>query len=177
MALIDKAQAAFGKMTGDTTQLNAVEIVTLQQAYHALHLGLIKNEFYLQQAQNPQLKQCLQSIKDDFLMEWMEKPEDILDKAGVPYMKLHSKSRIENLPSASTVFKDEEIMLETVLTFQTTIMGLEAGAMGAVRGDVRDYFLSARKDAEGVWRKIGAAAMNIIPAAMPPRMSGVTGSS
>lgn len=173
MALIDKAQGALGKMTGETTSLNAAEITSLQQCIHAMHLGLIKNEFYLEQCQNDDLRKALQSIKDDFLMEWLEEPETFLDKAGVPYMKLHAMDRAENLASVSQVFKDEEIMLDTVLSFQATIMGLEAGALAAVRGDVRDFFINAKEDAMKCWRQIGMAAVKLIPTALPPRMSGV----
>jgi len=173
MALIDKAQAAWERITTDQTQLNAAEIVTLQQAVNALELGLVKTEFYIQQATNNDVKEVLTDLRDDFLVGHIQKATQILDKAGIPYMTLNARTRIESMTQAPTVFTNEEVLLDTVFCIQATLTGLQAGAVAAVRGDVRDFFITARDDCFKVWRNIGMTAVKVMPDVIPPRMSGV----
>lgn len=175
MAIIDKVQGTIEKLTGDDTRMNAAEIVTVQQAYNALQLGYVKIEWYLAHAQNPEVKAVLTELRDDFVKPYVEKPRRMLEKSGIPFLNLNHEARIQNISKAQGTFflRDEEILLDTVLAMQATITGLQAGALTAVRGDVRDYFLHARDAAMDQWRKVGMAAYKVIPAAIPPTMSGV----
>ncbi|MEA3199799.1 MAG: hypothetical protein QOE90_1227 [Thermoplasmata archaeon] len=176
MTMIDKVQGTIEKLTGDDTRLNSAEITTIQQAYNALQLGLVKTALYQGQAQNADVKACLGELRDDFLVPHLDKPRRILEKSGIPFLDLHATDRVQNLPKATggVLLRDEEIMLDTVLALQATITGLQAGAIAAVRGDVRDYFLNARDAATDQWRKVGLVAYRLMPQAIPPTMSGVS---
>lgn len=177
MAIIDKVQGTIEKLTGDDTRMNAAEIVTIQQAYNALQLGYVKIEWYLTQAQSPEVKTMLTELRDDFVKPYLEKPRRMLERSGIPYANFNVEGRLQQVATMkgqSPVFNDQEIVLDTVLAFQTTIMGMQAGALTAVRGDVRDYFLHARDAAMDQWRKIGMVAYTVIPNAIPPTLSGVS---
>jgi hypothetical protein len=174
MTLIDKVQGAFEKLTGDDTRLNTAEITTIQQAYNAMQLGLVKTEFYITQAQNPDVKNALTELRDEFLVPNLEKPRRVLDKTGIPYFNMGATDRVGALnKNAGRIFRDEEILLDTVLAMQATITGLQAGALSAVRGDVRDWFLNARDAAMDQWKKVGMVAYRNFPQMIPPTMSGV----
>lgn len=186
MAIIDKVQGTFEKLMGDDTRMNAAEITTIQQAYNALQLGYVKTELYLANVQSPEVKRALEEVRDDFLKPQLEKPRRILEKSGIPYLNLNVDDRVNvfrNVGTSKTnttpttaglVLRDEEILLDTVLSLQATITGLQAGAISAVRGDVRDYFLNARDAAMDQWRKLGMVAYRVMPQAIPPTMSGVS---
>lgn len=183
MAIIDKVQGTIEKLTGDDTRMNAAEVTTIQQAYNALQLGYIKTEVYLANVQNPDVKRVLEDVRDEFVKPQMEKPRRILEKAGIPFLNLNVEERVavfRNKGAAGggnpnvVVLRDEEVLLDTVLSLQATITGLQAGALVAVRGDVRDYFLNARDAAMDQWRKVGMAAYKVMPQAIPPTMSGVS---
>ena len=182
MAIIDKVQGTIEKLTGDDTRMNAAEITTIQQAYNALQLGYIKTEFYLANVQNPDVKRALEEVRDDFIKPQLEKPRRILEKAGIPFLNLNVEDRVAVFRNVGTnvnkgttvpVLRDEEVLLDTVLALQATITGLQAGALAAVRGDLRDYFLNARDTAMDQWRKVGMVAYKVMPQAIPPTMSGV----
>src|SRR5438874_5659837 len=177
MAIIDKIQGTFEKLTNDDTRLNSAEITTIQQAYNALQLGYLKIELYLQHVQNPEVKEALRELRDEFVKPNLEKPRRILEKSGIPFLNMNVEGRIGNAnPQRGTVptgaftlvLRDEEALLDTVYSLQTTITSLQAGALVAVRGDVRDYFLNARDAAMDQWRKVGAAVYEIMPQAIPP---------
>lgn len=191
MAIIDKVQGTIEKLTGDDTRMNAAEITTVQQAYNALQLGYIKTEFYLATVQNPEVKKVLQEIRDEFVKPQMEKPRRMLEKAGIPFLNLNVEDRINVFRNVGTnktgttgnagsvgatglFLRDEEVLLDTVLSMQATIAGFQAGALAAVRGDVRDYFLNARDAAMDQWRKVGMVTYRLMPQAIPPTMSGVS---
>lgn len=174
MGMIDKIQAGVEKLSTDQTRLNAAEITTLQQGLNAMQVGLVKTGFYIQQAKNPDVRKMLEALRDDFLEPHMERPMRILEKAGIPYMNMNAKDRVAHMPqNAEQVYRDEEIMMDTVLAMQATVTGMQSGALTAVRGDVRDFFLEARDAAMDQWRKIGMVAMKNMPQMMPPTMSGV----
>ena len=174
MTIIDKVQGTIEKLTGDDTRLNSAEITTIQQSYNAMQLGLVKIAFYLTQVQSEDVRHVLTELRDDFLVPHMEKPRRILEKAGIPFLNMNAQERVSAIPkTVPRVLRDEEIMLDTVLAMQATIVGLQAGALAAVRGDVRDYFLNARDAANDQWKKIGVASYRIMPQAIPPTMSGV----
>lgn len=174
MTLVDKIQGTIEKLTGDDTRLNAAEITTIQQAYNALQLGLVKIEFYLTQTQTPEVRNALTELRDEFVKPNLEKPRRIMEKVGIPFLNLNVQERVNTMnKTVPKVFRDEEILLDTVLAMQTTIMGMQAGALSAVRGDVRDYFLNARDASMDQWKKIGVAAYRVMPQAIPPTMSGV----
>lgn len=174
MTLVDKVQGAFEKLTGDDTRLNTAEITTIQQAYNALQLGLVKTEFYIEQAQNPEVKNALKELRDEFIKPNLDKPRRIVEKTTIPYFNLNATERVNALPrNVTRVFREEEILLDTVLSLQATITGLQAGALSAVRGDVRDWFLNARDAAMDQWKKIGMVAYKTYPQMIPPTMSGV----
>jgi hypothetical protein len=189
MAIIDKVQGTIEKLTGDDTRMNAAEITTIQQAYNAMQLGYIKTEFYLTQVQNPDVKRALEEVRDEFVKPNLEKPRRMLEKSGIPFLNLNVEDRVNvfrnvgggktgnvgtgSVGTTGLVLRDEEIILDSVLAMQATIAGLQAGALAAVRGDVRDYFLNARDAAMDQWRKLGMVAYRVIPQAIPPTMSGV----
>ena len=182
MAIIDKVQGTIEKLTGDDTRMNAAEITTIQQAYNALQLGYIKTELYLANVQNPEVKRALEEVRDEFIKPQLEKPRRLLEKSGIPFLNLNVEDRVAvfrnkgtgNVNTSGVVLRDEEVLLDTVLALQATITGLQAGALAAVRGDVRDYFLNARDAAMDQWRKVGMAAYKVMPQAIPPTMSGVS---
>ncbi|GEM_PF-7088159 len=174
MTMIDKVQGTIEKLAGDDTRLNSAEITTLQQAYNAMQLGLVKTALYAAQAQSEDVRRVLDDLRDDFLLPNLEKPRRILEKAGIPFLDLRAQDRIANVPKTTAVLlRDEDIVLDTVLSLQATITGLQAGAIAAVRGDVRDYFLNARDAANDQWRKVGLMAYRVVPQILPPTMSGV----
>lgn len=174
MTIVDKIQGAVEKLTSDDTRLNTAEITSLQQAYYNLQLGLVKCEFYLTQAQSPEVKECLKELRDEFVKPNLDKPRRILEKTQVPFWNMNATERAASVPQGvARVFRDEEIMLDTVYSMQAVITGLQAGALIAIRGDVRDYFLNARDAAFDQWRKVGMATYRIVPQALPPTMSGV----
>ncbi|HEX2021557.1 MAG TPA: DUF3231 family protein [Candidatus Thermoplasmatota archaeon] len=175
MAIVDKIQGTIEKLTNDDTRLNSAEITTIQQTYNALQLGLLKTHFYIDNVQSGEVKEVLVELRDEFIKPNLEKPRRILDKAGIPYLDLHVQERVNNAPGrVGSFLRDEEVLLDTVLSLQATITGLQAGALAAVRGDVRDYFLNARDAAVDQWRRVGFLAYKIMPQAIPPTMSGVT---
>jgi hypothetical protein len=175
MGVIDKIQAGVEKLTTDETRLNAGEITAIQQTLNAMQLGYVKNAFYLTQAQSTDVRTALEGLRDEFLEPNLERPVRIMEKAGIPYLNLNVKERVPNITTASgSVLRDEEVLLDTVLAMQATINGLQAGALIAVRGDVRDYFLNARDAAFDQWRKLGMITMRTMPAVIPPTMTGVT---
>jgi hypothetical protein len=175
MTLVDKIQGTFEKLTGDDTRLNTAEITTIQQAYNALQLGLVKTEFYITQAQNPDVKNALVELRDEFIKPNLDKPRRIMEKTGIPFYNLSVQDRIATINSANVgrVFRDEEILLDSVLAMQATITGMQAGALAAVRGDVRDWFLNSRDAAFGRWKKLGMVTYKTVPQMIPPTMSGV----
>lgn len=174
MTMIDKVQGTIEKLTGDDTRLNSAEITTIQQTYNALQLGLVKTAYYIGQVQSEDARRVLTDLRDDFLAPNLDKPRRILEKAGIPFLNLNAQDRVANVPkSSSRTLRDEEIVLDTVLAMQATITGLQAGALVAVRGDVRDYFLNARDAANDQWKKLGVVAYKLMPQAIPPTMSGV----
>lgn len=174
MTIVDKIQGTIEKLTNDDTRLNAAEITTIQQAYNALQLGLVKTEFYLTQVKSTEARDMLTELRDEFIKPNLEKPRRIMEKTGIPFLNLNVQERVGVMPkNVGQVFRDEEVLLDTVLAMQATITGLQAGALAAVRGDVRDYFLNARDAAFDQWRKIGMAAYKLMPQAIPPTMSGV----
>ena len=174
MTIVDKIQGTFEKLTNDDTRLNTAEITAIEQVYNNLQLGLVKIEFYLSQTQNGDVRNVLTELRDEFVKPNLDRPKKILDKVGVPYLNLGGQDRVTQLPNnVSKVFRDEEILLDTVFSMQAVITGLQAGALAAVRGDVRDYFLNARDAAMGQWRKIGMVTHKVMPNAIPPTMSGV----
>ena len=183
MAIIDKIQGTFEKLTSDDTRLNAAEITTIQQAYNALQLGLVKTELYIKQAQSADVKRALEDVRDEFIKPSLDRPRRILEKSGIPFLNLNAEERVNAFrdvapttdagarPGAWLV--DQEILLDTVYSLQATITGLQAGALAAVRGDVRDYFLNARDAAMDQWRRVGMVTYRVVPTALPPAMSGV----
>ena len=182
MAIIDKIQGTFEKLTNDDTRLNAAEITTIQQTYNALQLGYLKTEFFIDHVQNPDVKNALKEVRDEFFKPSLDKPRRILEKSGIPFLNLNVDERVRSVrgstgtptpTNAGLVLRDEEVILDSVLSLQATITGLQAGALAAVRGDVRDYFLNARDAAMDQWRKLGATAYKIVPQAIPPTMSGL----
>lgn len=175
MTLVDKIQGTFEKLTGDDTRLNTAEITTIQQAYNALQLGLVKTEFYIQQAQNPDVKNALVELRDEFIKPNLDKPRRIMEKTGIPFYNISVQDRVTTINNANVgrVFRDEEILLDSVLSMQATITGLQAGALSAIRGDVRDWFLNARDAAMGQWKKLGMVTYKTVPQVIPPTMSGV----
>lgn len=175
MTLVDKIQGTLEKLTNDDTRMTAAEVTTVQQAYNAMQLGWIKNTFYIQQAQSADVKEALRELGDEFLKPNLEKPRRMMEKAGIPYLDLHAHERVQNMTQTNVgVYRDEEILLDSVLSMQATVAGLQAGALAAVRGDVRDFFLSTRDQAFEQWRKLGLLTMKKMPQAIPPTMSGVT---
>ena len=175
MTLVDKIQGTFEKLTGDDTRLNTAEITTIQQAYNALQLGLVKTEFYITQAQNPDVKNALVELRDEFIKPNLDKPRRIMEKTGIPFYNMSVTDRVGTINTANVgrVFRDEEILLDSVLAMQATITGMQAGALAAVRGDVRDWFLNARDAAFGQWKKLGMVTYKTVPQMIPPTMSGV----
>jgi len=174
MTIIDKVQGAVEKLRNDDTRLNTAEITMLQQAWYNLSLGLVKTEFYIRIAQNPEVKTMLTELRDEFVKPNLEKPQRMIEKTQISVHNLNATNRITTMPQTiPRVFSDEEIVLDTVYSMQAVITGLQAGALAAVRGDVRDYFLNARDAAFDQWRKVGAVAYKTIPQALPPTMSGV----
>lgn len=174
MTLIDMVQGTIEKLTNDDTRLNTAEITALQQSFYNLQLGLVKLEFYIGQAQSADVKNVLTSLRDEFVKPNLERPTRILGKVQVPYYNTDVNNRITSLPkNVPRVFTDEEILLDTVYSMQAVITGLQVGALVAIRGDVRDYFLNARDAAFDQWRKIGAVTYRMIPQVLPPTMSGV----
>ena len=179
MTMMDKIQATFEKLTNDDTRLNTAEITALQQTFYNLQLGLVKIEFYLTQAQSPDVKTILTELRDEFVKPNLEKPNRILGKVQVPFYNVDVNSRIQSLPrnNVPRIFTDEEILLDTVYSLQAVITGLQGGALIAVRGDVRDYFLNARDAAFDVWRKLGMVTYKTIPQVIPPVITGTTTAS
>lgn len=176
MAIVDKIQGTIDKLTNDDKRLNSAEITTIQQAYNAMQLGLVKTEFFISQAQESGVREMLTELRDEFLKPNMQKPRQILEKAGISHFNMNVEQRLSTLPKTNmNVFTDQEIILDTVLSMQATITGLQTGALVAVRGDVRDWFLNARDAAFGQWRKIGYTAYKNTPQLIPPTMSGVQG--
>ena len=175
MTLVDKIQGTFEKLTGDDTRLNTAEITTIQQAYNALQLGLVKTEFYITQAQNPDVKHALTELRDEFIKPNLDKPRRIMEKTGIPFYNMSVSDRVGTINNANVgrIFRDEEILLDSVLAMQATITGMQAGALAAVRGDVRDWFLNARDAAFGQWKKLGMVTYKTVPQMIPPTMSGV----
>lgn len=172
---MDKIQGTFEKLTNDDTRLNTAEVTALQQSFYNLQLGLVKIEFYLTQCQNEDVRHALTELRDEFVKPNVERPTRILGKAQVPFYNVDVDARLASYPKTSTqrFFTDEEILLDTVYSLQAVITGLQAGALVAVRGDVRDYFLNARDAAFDQWRKVGLAAYRLIPQVLPPTISGV----
>lgn len=175
MTIMDKIQGTFEKLTSDDTRLNAAEITALQQSYYNLQLGLVKIEFYLTQTQTPDVRNVLTELRDEFVKPNLEKPTRIFGKAQVPFYSVDVNNRVQSMPrdGVQRFFTDEEILLDTVYSMQAVITGMQAGALLAVRGDVREYFLNARDAAFDVWRKVGMATYKMIPQVLPPTMSGV----
>ena len=175
MTIMDKIQGTFEKLTNDDTRINAAEITALQQSFYNLQLGLVKIEFYLTQAQNPDVKHVLTELRDEFVKPNLEKPVRIFGKAQVPFYNVDVNNRVQTMPRSNVqrYFTDEEILLDTVYSMQAVIAGMQAGALIAVRGDVRDYFLNARDAAFDQWRKIGAATYKTVPQVLPPTITGV----
>lgn len=174
MTLVDKIQGTFEKLTGDDTRLNTAEITTIQQAWNALQLGLVKTEFYIAQAQNPDVKRALEELRDDFIKPNLDKPRRIMEKTGIPFYNMGATDRVGGMSkNVGRVFNDAEILLDSVLAMQATVMGMQAGALSAVRGDVRDYFLNARDAAMDQWKKLGMVTYKTVPQVIPPTMSGV----
>lgn len=175
MTIMDKIQGTFEKLTNDDTRLNAAEITALQQSYYNLQLGLVKIEFYLTQAQSPDVKSVLTELRDEFVKPNLEKPARIFGKAQVPFYNVDVNTRVQSMPrnNVQRYFTDEEILLDTVYSMQAVIAGMQAGALIAVRGDVRDHFLNARDAAFDQWRKIGATTYKMIPQVLPPTITGV----
>ena len=176
MTIMDKIQGTIEKLTNDDTRLNTAEITVLQQSFYNLQLGLVKIEFYLTQCQNPEVKNVLTELRDEFVKPNLEKPTRIFGKAQVPFYNVDVNNRVQNLPKTSVgkFFTDEEILLDTVYSMQAVITGMQAGALVAVRGDVRDYFLNARDAAFDQWRKIGMVTYRLVPQVLPPTITGVT---
>jgi len=175
MTMMDKIQGTIEKLTNDDTRLNAAEVTALQQSYYNLQLGLVKIEFYLTQCQSPDVRHVLTELRDEFVKPHLEKPTRILTKAQVPFYSVDMNTRLTNYPKTSNqrFFTDEEVLLDTVYSMQAVITGMQAGALLAIRGDVRDYFLNARDAAFDQWRKIGLATYKMVPQALPPTLSGV----
>lgn len=175
MTIMDKIQGTFEKLTNDDTRLNAAEITALQQSYYNLQLGLVKIEFYLTQAQSPDVKSILTELRDEFVKPNLDKPTRIFGKAQVPFYNTDVNNRVQNMPrnNVQRYFTDEEILLDTVYSMQAVIAGMQAGALIAVRGDVRDYFLNARDTAFDQWRKIGITTYKMVPQVLPPTITGV----
>ncbi|HET6405174.1 MAG TPA: DUF3231 family protein [Candidatus Thermoplasmatota archaeon] len=175
LTMMDKIQGTIEKLTNDDTRLNTAEITALQQSFYNLQLGLVKCEFFLTQCQNPDVRHVLTELRDEFVKPNLEKPTRILGKAQIPFYNVDVNTRMANYPKNSTqkFFTDEEIMLDTVYSMQAVITGMQAGALLAIRGDVRDYFLNARDAAFDQWRKIGLVAYRVVPQALPPTISGV----
>jgi hypothetical protein len=169
MGIMDKIQGAAEKVTGDDTRLNAAEIVAIQQCYNALQLGYLKSEFFIDHVQNNDVKLALKEVRDEFIKAHIEKPRRILEKAGVPFLNLNVDTRIQNKPAnVGQILRDEEVLLDSVLALQATITGLQAGALVAVRGDVREYFLNARDAAMDQWKKLGMVVVKNAPQMLPP---------
>ena len=176
MTIMDKIQGTFEKLTSDDTRMNTAEITALQQTYYNLQLGLVKIEFYLTQCQSPDVRNALTELRDEFVKPSLEKPTRIFNKAQVPFYNVDVNTRLVNYPTTSTqrFFTDEEILLDTVYSMQAVITGMQAGALIAVRGDVRDFFLNARDAAFDQWRKVGLVTYRLVPQALPPTISGVS---
>lgn len=173
MAIFDKIQGGIEKLTNDDTRLNTAEITTLQQAYNAMQLGLVKNEFYINQAQSEDVRHALTELRDEFLKPNLERPRRILNKLNVPSFHVDVENRLSTIPKTPmNVLRDEEILLDTILAMQATITGLQAGALAAIRGDVRDFFLNARDAAFDQWRKLGMVAYKTAPQLIPPVIAG-----
>lgn len=177
MTIMDKIQGTIEKLTNDDTRLNTAEITALQQSYYNLQLGLVKIEFYLTQCQSPEVKNVLTELRDEFVKPNLEKPARIFGKAQVPFYNTDVNNRVQSMPRTGVprFFTDEEILLDTVYSMQAVITGMQAGALLAVRGDVRDYFLNARDTAFDQWRKIGMVTYKLVPQVLPPTLSGVQG--
>lgn len=176
MGIMDKIQGAAEKVTGDDTRLNAAEIVAIQQAYNALQLGLLKTEFFIDHVQSSDVKAALAEVRDEFVKAHIEKPRRILEKAGVPFLNLNVDTRVQDKPRiAAPIFRDEEFLLDSVLSLQATITSLQAGALVAVRGDVRDYFLNARDAAMDQWKKLGLVVVKTAPQMLPPTFGAGAG--
>ena len=175
MTIMDKIQGTIEKLTNDDTRLNTAEVTALQQSYYNLQLGLVKIEFYLTQSQSPEVRNVLTELRDEFVKPNLDKPTRIFGKVQVPFYNVDVSTRLANYPKTSTqrFFTDEEILLDTVYSLQAVITGMQAGALIAVRGDVRDYFLNARDAAFDQWRKVGLATYRLIPQVLPPTISGV----
>lgn len=172
MAIVDKIQSGIEKLTGDNTRLNSAEVTTIQQAYNALQLGMIKTSLYIENAQGDEVKAALREVRDDFLKPNLDKPRRILEQSGVPFLNLNVEGRLSAPPTRYTNYlRDEEILLDTVLALQATVTGLQAGALAAVRGDVRDWFLNARDAAFDQWRKVGYIMYKQMPQAIPPMVA------
>lgn len=176
MTIMDKIQGTIEKLTNDDTRLNTAEVTALQQSFYNLQLGLVKIEFYLTQCQSPDVKNVLTELRDEFVKPNLDKPTRIFGKAQVPFYNVDVNTRVQNLPKTGVqrFFTDEEILLDTVYSIQAVITGMQAGALIAVRGDVRDYFLNARDAAFDQWRKIGMTTYKMIPQVIPPTITGVT---
>ena len=169
---MDKIQGGIEKLTNDDTRLTTAELTALQQAYNAMALGLVKTEFFISQTKNDQVRNALQEIRDEFLKPNLERPKRILEKIGVPVMQVDMQARTATVPQTPlNVFRDEEILLDTLLSLQATVTGMQAGALTAVRGDVRDFFLNGRDAAFEQWRKTGYAAYKLAPHLIPPVVS------
>ncbi|HUR67727.1 MAG TPA: hypothetical protein VM370_00645 [Candidatus Thermoplasmatota archaeon] len=179
LTIMDKIQGTIEKLTNDDTRMNTAEVTALQQSFYNLQLGLVKIEFFLTQTQNPEVRGILTELRDEFVKPNLEKPTRILGKAQIPFYNVDVNTRVQNMPrnNVQTFFTTEEILLDTVYSMQAVIAGMQAGALVAVRGDVRDFFLNARDAAFDQWRKVGLVTYKLIPQVLPPTITGVSTST
>lgn len=178
MALMDKFQAAYDKLTKDDTRLNSAELTMIQQAYTLGQLGYIKAQFAQRVVQDEGIRHAIQEIADEFLKPGLAKPRSILERASAPSVNLNWETR-GNGPNAGATgstpwLNDQEILLDTMYWLQASVSVAQAAALAAVRGDVREYFLNQRDQGMDHWRKLALLVYKHVPNAIPPQVQ-VTG--
>ena len=172
MAIVDKIQGALDKMTKDDTRVTSAELTALQQTYVVAQLGFIKNEFYIAQAKDPAVKEVLRNIGDEVLRPGMDKPRRMLEKANVPFVQLNAENRVAQFGNLNApIFNDQEIVLDAMYWLQMGVTVAQAGALAAVRGDVREFVLNQRDAGMDQWRKLGMVVFRVVPNAIPPQVT------
>lgn len=174
MAIVDKIQGAFDKITKDDTRVTSAELTVLHQTFTMAQLGFIKNEMYMAQVKDPALRELLQNVGEELLQPALVKARKFLEKANVPFALLNPEERKEAVARGPGVLNDQEIALDAMYWLQAGIAGAQTGALMAVRGDVRDFFLNQRDQGMDLWRQMGLVVFRIVPNAIPPQVQ-VTG--
>lgn len=179
MAIIDKVQGAFDKLTKDDTKMTAAELIAVQQASWAAQLAYIKNSFYIRSVQDEDVKAVLREINDEYIKPGLAKSSRFIEKAAVPYVNLNWEQRTGNLPTGmgqgagAYQLNDQEMLLDAMYWMQASISAAQAAALVCVRGDLRDFFLGQRDQGMDLWRKLAMVVYRTVPNAIPPQVQVV----